>query len=66
MKKKIAADVEISINGEVPNILLMIRYFPRKRPYNHDNKPTIDKTLCKILISFVYLIRQSKVIMPPN
>ena len=66
MNKKIAVDIEINIQGGVPAILLMIKYFLRKRPDNNDNSPTNDKTPYNVLISSLYLIRKSEVIMPPN
>ena len=66
MNKKIAVDIEINIQEGVPAILLMIKYFLRKRPDNNDNIPTSDKTLYNVLISSLYLIRKSEVIIPPN
>ena len=66
INKKIAVDIEINIQEGVPAILLMIKYFLRKRPDNNDNSPANDKTPYKILTSLLYLIRQSEVIMPPN
>ena len=66
MNKNIAVDIEINIKEDVPAILLMIKYFLRKRPDNNDSSPANDKNPYKILTSFLYLIRQSEVIMPPN
>ena len=66
IKRKIAVDIEINIQEGVPAILLMIKYFLRKRPNNNDNSPANDKNPYKILISFLYLIRQREVIMPPK
>ena len=66
MNKKIAVDIEINIQEGVPAILLIIKYFLRKRPDNNDNNPKSDKTLYNVLISSLHLIRKSEVIMPPN
>ena len=66
MNKNIAVDIEINIKEDVPAILLMIKYFLRKRPDNNDSSPANDKIPYKILISFLYFIRKSEVIMPAN
>ena len=66
MNKKIAEDIEINIHEGVPAILLMIKYFLRKRPKNNDDKPASDKTPYRFFTSSLYLIKQSEVIMPPN
>ena len=66
MNKNIAVDIEINIKEDVPAILLMIKYFLRKRPDNNDSSPANDKNPYKILTSSLYLIRQSEVIMPAN
>ena len=49
IKRKIAVDIEINIQEGVPAILLMIKYFLRKRPNNNDNSPANDKNPYKIL-----------------
>ena len=66
MNKNIAVDIEINIKEDVPAILLMIKYFLRKRPDNNDSSPANDIIPYKILISFLFFIRQSEVIMPAN
>ena len=60
IKRKIAVDIEINIQEGVPAILLMIKYFLRKRPNNNDNSPANDKNPYKILISFLYLLNKEK------
>ena len=66
MNKNIAVDIEINIKEGVPAILLMIKYFLRKRPNDNDSSPANDKIPYKILISFLYFIRQSEVRMRAN
>ena len=66
IKRKIAVDIEINIQEGVPAILLMIKYFLRKRPNNNDNSPANDKNPYKILTLSLYLIRHNEVIMPAN
>ena len=66
MNKNIAVDIEINIKEDVPAILLMIKYFLRKRPDYNNSSPANDKNPYKILTSSLYLIRQSEVIMPAN
>ena len=48
MNKNIAVDIEINIKEDVPAILLMIKYFLRKRPDNNDSSPANDKNPYKI------------------
>ena len=54
MNKNIAVDIEINIKEDVPAILLMIKYFLRKRPDNNDSSPANDKIPYKILTSVSY------------